>query len=90
MDGFFEGKTSNIASSSQRLSGPLRVVELGGRGIYSIFHLKCWGIIFLNLLMTIKFLCYNCCKWCAIKSHSYFRFASTRKANTIVEKIFSI
>ena len=29
-DGFYDGKTSNVASSPQRLSGPLRVVELGG------------------------------------------------------------
>ena len=28
-DGFCDGKTSNVASSPQRLSGPLRVVELG-------------------------------------------------------------
>ena len=30
MDGFCDGKTSNAASSPQRLSGPLRIVELGG------------------------------------------------------------
>ena len=28
-DGFCDGKTSNVASSPQRLSGPLRVVESG-------------------------------------------------------------
>ena len=30
MDRFCDGKTSNVASSPRRLSGPLRVVELGG------------------------------------------------------------
>ena len=30
MDGFCKSKTSNIASPPRRLSGPLRVVELGG------------------------------------------------------------
>ena len=30
MDGFCKSKTSNIASSPRRLSGPLRVLELGG------------------------------------------------------------
>ena len=29
-DGFCDGKTSNVASLPRRLSGPLRVVELGG------------------------------------------------------------
>ena len=30
VDGLCDGKTSNVASSPRRLSGPLRVVDLGG------------------------------------------------------------
>ena len=62
-DGFCDGKTTNVASSSQRLSGPFQVAEVGGQ-MYDKFdacthewnwHINCPRIISqANWKLTIE------------------------------------